>query len=277
MTTADMTNADLTTADLTTADLAAIKAALVQASNEAGAPARDLALAAEGNISHRIGDDRMIVKASGCSLADLTAEDLLLVDLGPLRALIARDSASDAEVTAAYAASLVEPGSRRPSVEAVLHAVLLDLTGAACILHTHPTAINVLLCSRSAEVLVGGAPFPDAIVMLGEHQVLVPYADPGFSLARAVRDHVQAFMDVHGAAPRVVYLRNHGVFVLAGSPAELVPRTLMADKVARVLHGALLAGGIVTLTEQASARIESRPDEHYRRRQLERRGSDDAA
>ena len=256
-------------------DLAQVRAALVDASHDAGRLDLHLALAAEGNISHRVGDDRMLVKASGCSLATMTDEDLLLVDLAPLRTLMARESASDDDVSAAYAASLVDGGTRRPSVEAVLHAALLDITGATCILHTHPTAINALLCSRAAQALVGGAPFPDAVVMLGEHQVLVPYADPGFALACAVRDHVRRFLADHGQEPRVVYLANHGVFVLAGSPAELVPRTLMADKVARVLQGALAAGGIVTLNPQQSARIETRPDEHYRRRLLEHPGGHD--
>ena len=258
-------------------DVADLRVELRRASHQAGELSLQLALAAEGNISHRVGDDRMLVKASGCSLATLTDDDLLLVERGPLRALMTQEEATDAEVSAAYQACLVDGGNRRPSVEAVLHAVLLDLTGAACALHTHPTAVNTLLCSRSAHVLVSGAPFPDAIVMLGEHQVLVPYADPGFTLACAVRDHVRAFMDAHGEAPRVVYLANHGMFVLAGSAGELVPRTLMADKVARVLHGALLAGGVVTLSRAEASRIETRPDEHYRRRLLAEGGAHDGS
>ena len=260
---------------MTDADLAEVRTALVEASHQAGRLELHLALAAEGNISHRVGANRMLVKASGCSLGSLTHDDLLLVELGPLRELLTKDASTDDDVTRAYANCLVDGGARRPSVEAVLHATLLDATGAVCILHTHPTAINALLCSRSAHVLIDGAPFPDAIVMLGEHQVLVPYTDPGLPLARAVRDHVEAFMAEHGEAPRVVYLANHGVFILAGSPGELVPRTLMADKVARVLGGALAAGGVVTLSPQESARIEIRPDEHYRRRMLQDSGARD--
>jgi len=264
-------------ADADLGDLSALRRALVEVSHQAGRLELQLALAAEGNISHRVSADRMLVKASGCSLGSMTDDDLLLVDLVPLRNLLSGHTATDEDVTRAYAECLVEGGSRRPSVEAVLHATLLDLTGVACILHTHPTAINALLCSRSARVLVEGAPFPDAIVMLGEHQVLVPYTDPGLPLARAVGDHVRAFIAEHGQAPRVVYLANHGVFILAGAPAELVPRTLMADKVARVLQGALAAGGVVTLSPAESARIETRPDEHYRRRMLEDSGVRDVS
>lgn len=242
---------------------------LVTISRTAGEPARNLALAAEGNISLRADGDTMWIKASGCSLATLGNDDVLLVDRAPLRALLDDQSADDAAVTAAYSACVIEgPAGRRPSVEALLHSVLYDTTDASCILHTHPIAVNRLLCSVAAEALVAGAVFPDQIVMLGEHQLLVPYVDPGLPLAREVRRGVQRFNDEHGEAPRVVYLRNHGVFVMAPSPDQALAMTEMCVKVASVVEGALSVGGPVYLDEASARRIEDRPDEHYRRRML---------
>lgn len=246
-----------------------IRDALVTASNAAGEPLRHLALAAEGNISYRLDSDTMLIKASGCSLATLTDADLVVVDRAVLRPLLDNQTAGDEEVTAAYLESVREGASgRRPSVEAILHSVLFDLTDAMCILHTHPIAVNQILCSSRAEALVAGALFPDQIVMLGQHQVLVPYVDPGLPLARAVRSAVQEFVRLHGETPRVVYLRNHGVFVLAPNPQQALAMTEMAAKVGSVLAGTLAVGEPVYLPESEVTRIEDRPDEHFRRRML---------
>ena len=243
---------------------------VIAVSRIAGEPARHLALAAEGNISHRAEPDAMWIKASGCSLATLGTDDILLVDRGPIRAVLDDTSADDDAVAEAYRASVLEgPSGRRPSVEALLHCVLLDATDADCVLHTHPIAVNRLLCSVAADALVAGAVFPDQIVMLGERQLLVPYVDPGLPLAREVRERVHQFTEQEGQPPRVVYLRNHGVFVMAPSPDQALAMTEMCVKVASVVEGALSVGGPVYLDEQSSRRIESRPDEHYRRRMLD--------
>lgn len=243
---------------------------LIATSRIVGEPGRHLAVAAEGNISLRADHDAMWIKASGCSLATLVDDDVLLVDRAPIRALLDDPSADDAAVSAAYAACVIDgPSGRRPSVEALLHGVLYDATDASCILHTHPIAVNRLLCSVSAEALVAGAVFPDQIVMLGEQQLLVPYVDPGLPLAREVRRQVQRFTNQFGASPKVVYLRNHGVFVMAPSPEQALAMTEMCVKVASVVEGALTVGGPVYLDSESARRIETRPDEHYRRRMLD--------
>lgn len=248
----------------------AAPASLISVSRNVGEPGRNLAIAAEGNISLRADDDSMWIKASGCSLATLGDADLVRVSRAPLRDLLDRSDADDDAVAETYRTCVIEgtPG-RRPSVEALLHSVLLDATDATCILHTHPIAVNRLLCSVAAEALVAGAVFPDQIVMLGQRQLLVPYVDPGLPLAREVRLQVQRFTDREGIAPSVVYLRNHGVFVMAPSPEQALAMTEMCVKVASVVEGALSVGGPVYLDADSSQRIETRPDEHYRRRMLD--------
>jgi rhamnose utilization protein RhaD (predicted bifunctional aldolase and dehydrogenase) len=246
--------------------MAAEMDALLELSHWLGEPSRHLALAAEGNVSHRLADGRMLVKASGCSLATLQPADLLDVPLAPLTALLDDADAGDDTVSAVYA-DLAADG-RRPSVEAVLHAAILSETPATCIAHTHPVAVNQLLCSVSAPMLVEGALFPDQIVMLGRRQLLLPYVDPGLQLARAMRAAIAAFTAEEGTHPRAVYLRNHGLFVLGSSPANARQLTEMAVKVAMVLQGAIAAGGPVFMTPEAVDRIEGRPDEHYRRIRL---------
>lgn len=241
---------------------------LLDLCHRAGAPEADLVLSAEGNVSARAGG-RMTIKASGCSLRTMTDANLIEVELATLLELLDRTDVTDEVTAAAYRASRVDPAATAmPSVEAILHATIYEHTDAAVIVHTHPTAVNAILCSTRPDLLVQGALFPDQIVMLGRHQLLIPYVDPGVPLARAVRDGLRDFMDRHGTAPRVIYLVNHGLFVLANTPDEAMHLTHMVVKVARILHGTLAAGGPVFLSPEQVDRIDRRPDEHYRRQAL---------
>jgi rhamnose utilization protein RhaD (predicted bifunctional aldolase and dehydrogenase) len=263
--------------------MTAARLELLRLCNALGEPARDLVLSAEGNVSARdddptSGTQRMIIKASGCSLATMTEGDLLLVDRTIISPLLDQGDTTDDITAAAYRASVVDGGTspRMPSVEAILHAVLYDETSARVIAHTHPTAVNAILCSASPGLLIGGALFPDMIVMLGRRQLLLPYVDPGVPLARAVRDSVRAFIAEEGTPPRVIYLANHGLFVLASSPDEALQITTMVVKVARIITGSLAAGGPAFLPAHHVDRIENRPDEQYRRALLAAAASKEA-
>jgi rhamnose utilization protein RhaD (predicted bifunctional aldolase and dehydrogenase) len=238
--------------------------ALLRLCRTLGEPDRDLVVSAEGNVSMRIDDQTMVIKASGCSLASMSDDDLVDVDLPSVLSLL--DGApSDERTKTVYQAAVRSKSTKMPSVEAVLHAVLYELTSAKVIAHTHPTAVNMLTCSAQAHLLVDGSLYPDAIVMMGRRQVLVPYTDPGVVLARAVRDAVASFMSEEAAAPKVVYLANHGVFVIAESPKEALQVTEMTVKNARILHGTIAVGGPQFLDHYQVDRIDKRPDEAYRR------------
>lgn len=243
------------------------RSALLALCHELGDPRRDLVVAAEGNVSARVDDTTMAIKASGCSLSSMGPDDLVDVDRPTLLALLG-SVPTDEQTLVAYRSSLRSDTTRLPSVEAIVHSVLYEVTSANVIAHTHPTAVNSLTCSVNAHLLVDSPLFPDAVVMLGRRQVLVPYTDPGVPLAEAVRDAVLAFTESEGAAPTVVYLANHGVFVLAESPRQALQVTEMCAKNARILLGAIAAGGPVFLTDASADRIEGRPDEHHRRRVL---------
>jgi rhamnose utilization protein RhaD (predicted bifunctional aldolase and dehydrogenase) len=243
---------------------------LLRLGHQIGEPAREWALMAEGNISARVDDTVMLVKASGCSMRTMVDDDLLTVDRRRVLSLLDVADVTDDVTAQAYRDCVVDsgPGGRMPSVEAILHAVIYEETDAAVVAHTHPTAVNAILCSQSAQLIVAGSLFPDQIVVLGRRQLLVPYTDPGVPLAAAVRAELRAFSAANGVAPRAVYLQNHGLFALAGSPDEALQVTSMAVKVAQILLGAITAGGPVFLSDEHVDRIDRRPDEHYRRARL---------
>lgn len=243
---------------------------LVTLSRQLGDPAREWAVLAEGNTSVRSGEDTMLVKASGAFLSSAGPADFVEVGLSAVLRLVDDPGARDDDVRALFAAVAGAHQGRRPSVEALLHAVCLELPGVAAVGHTHPIPVNSLLCSPRAALLTDGSLFPDQIVVLGVNPLLVPYIDPGLRLAQAVRAMAQQHVAGTGGPPKVVYLRNHGMFALGGSESEVLHITEMAVKVARILLGTLAAGGPSYLPADEVARIDTRPDEELRRAELRR-------
>jgi ribulose-5-phosphate 4-epimerase/fuculose-1-phosphate aldolase len=140
--------------------------------------------------------------------------------------------------------------------------------GAKWIGHTHTVSVLKILCSKLGAEPFRRHIFPDAIVVCGRHLAVVPYVDPGIRLAAALRESLRQFKAEHGAAPKVILMINHGPVALGQSEREVLNIMLMLDKWASVLVGTYAAGGPQFLDEKLSDRIELRPDEHHRRRQL---------
>jgi rhamnose utilization protein RhaD (predicted bifunctional aldolase and dehydrogenase) len=243
---------------------------LVKLSRSLGRPERDLVVLGEGNTSVRLDDESFLVKASGTSLARATAESFVKMDFGRTLALLELDAPADDELGGALmAARSGGEGDLRPSIEAVMHALALTEGGATFVGHTHPTSVNSVLCSDRAGALSAGAIFPDQVVVLGRYPLLVPYADVGLPLARALRDGLREHARRVGAAPRTIYLQNHGLVALGGSAAGVEQVTTMADKHARIMAGALAVGDPVYMTDEQADRLDTRSDEEYRRRVLQ--------
>jgi rhamnose utilization protein RhaD (predicted bifunctional aldolase and dehydrogenase) len=248
-------------------------ATLVQLSRTLGEPGSDLVILAEGNTSIRTDPDRMLVKASGSQLGRADEADFVEVALQPLLDLVEDGDVADADDAAVDELfARLAGGQKRPSVEAMLHALCLDLGGAAVVGHTHPVPVNVVLCSPHAEQLSSAVLFPEQVVILGRRPAFVPYLDPGLALARAVRRELVAHREAYGVPPKVVYLGNHGIFALGASAHEVLQITQMAVKVSRILGGALVLGGVTTLSAADVDRIDGRGDEIYRRSVLAREG-----
>ncbi|MFN2244422.1 MAG: class II aldolase/adducin family protein, partial [Anaerolineae bacterium] len=186
---------------------------------------------------------------------------------GVLSMLEAEDL-DDVEVKARLEAARVDPAATaRPSVETVLHALALQLDGINFVGHTHPTAVNAILCSQKAEEAIAGRLFPDEIVYCGPAPVYIPYTDPGVPLARKVRDEINRYLEEYREKPKVVLMQNHGLIALGQTAVEVENITAMYVKTARVILGAYALGGVQAMSPEAVARIHTRPDEQYRRQE----------
>ncbi len=241
---------------------------LLDLSHQLAREERHLAILGEGNTSTRIDPDTFLVKASGASLATLESGGVTACRFDRLLPLLERKKMSDSEVDDALLASRTDSSAAKPSVEAVFHAWLLTLPGVNFAGHTHPVAVNAVLCSRLARTFARRRLFPDEIVCCGAESVLVPYTDPGLKLAQAIRTGTLRFIRRRGDTPRLILIENHGLIALGSSPQAVLAATLMADKAARILLGAAAAGAPRFLSPAQVAHIAGRPDEHHRRRML---------
>jgi rhamnose utilization protein RhaD (predicted bifunctional aldolase and dehydrogenase) len=262
-------------------DLAAARRDLVRLSRQLGDPAADLVVLGEGNTSTALGDGTFLVKASGTRLGGVTEEDLVRLDHAAVLDLVddpTLDDHDQAGLAARLRDAAREPGGdgtiaptaipKPASIETMMHALALDLPGVSVVGHTHPTAVNALLCSDRAADLVAGSLFPDQVVVCGAHALLVPYAEPGLPLARAVRRGLAEYLDEHGSPPRLIHLANHGIVALGESGAQVLAVTTMAVKAARVLSGVLAVGSPTYLDPETVRRLDNRADERHRRRLL---------
>jgi len=242
---------------------------LLKLSRELGNPRAPLAILGEGNTSARLSDDRLLVKASGSTLATLTAKDVVECRTAALLDMLDMEL-SDAEVEKGLLASRVNPGDPKPSVESLFHAWLLAVPGVEFVAHAHPPMVNSVLCSPRAREFATKRLFPDEIVCCDVEAVLVPYVDPGLPLARAIRARVKQFIQKYSRPPRVVLLQNHGVITVGRTTESVLAAMLMAEKAAGIWLGAATLGGPVFMSPKQVARISTRADEAFRRARLEK-------
>lgn len=242
---------------------------LVRLSRELGEPANDYVILGEGNTSALFEDGTFAVKASGTTLKDIKPEHFVSVYKDKVLAMLQLETATDEDVKNLLQQSRVDQSTDvRPSVETVLHASLLDIQGIRFVGHTHPTAVNSILCSKNWKQVVSGRLFPDEIVCCGIAPVLVDYVDPGLPLAREVHNRVREFCEAIGTPPKAILMQNHGLIAIGATVEEVLSITAMWVKTARVLAGTFIFGGPNYFTDENVMRIHSRPDELYRMQKI---------
>lgn len=242
---------------------------LVAMSRRLAEPQMDYVILGEGNTSAGADGASFFVKASGVTLREIEESGFVRVRRAPILELLDRPSVGDEEIRDGMQAAKVDTFSPiRPSVETLFHAYLLSLPGINYVGHTHPTAVNAVLCSKNAEEAVSGRLFPDEIVCCGPAPCWVPYTDPGHPLARELKARVEAYIDAQNVPPRIILMQNHGLIALGKTPGEVESATAMYVKTARILLSAYALGGPNFLTPENVNRIYTRPDEKYREKQI---------
>jgi rhamnose utilization protein RhaD (predicted bifunctional aldolase and dehydrogenase) len=170
-------------------------------------------IAGGGNTSYK-NDEKIWIKASGISLATIDENGFVSLSREMLRNISTKHYSADPllrenEVKADLHEAIVSPKSLRPSVETSLH----DLISYRYVVHTHPTIVNALMCSLTAE--------ESCKALFGEKVLFVPYTDPGYILFKVVAQGIKEFSDKNSVQPKIIFLENHGVFVGADTTEEI--------------------------------------------------------
>lgn len=192
-----------------------MKEILVKISRYAGMR-EDLVQAGGGNTSVKISDDRMLIKASGYQLADITEEKgYAVVNYKVIKDFFDEknldDIAKDDEKKLLQKAFIE---GEKPSIETFLHSITGKVT-----LHTHSVVVN-MLAGRKKGMEELKALFPNALI--------VGYATPGIELAR---EYFRAYKNSDGNAS-VIFLKNHGLIVSGDTYEEV--RDLTESTISRI-------------------------------------------
>ena len=183
---------------------------LIAVSRKYGADSR-FVIAGGGNTSYKDAT-HLWVKASGHALATIDEEGFAVMDRARLDAMATKTYPVDAAEREAQVKEDLSDANltrgRRPSVETSLH----NCMNFSYVVHLHPTLVNGLMCSVSAEKRCAEL-FPDALY--------VAYTDPGYTLFKKVYDAIGQWKAQRGSEPQVIFLQNHGIFVAADTVAEV--------------------------------------------------------
>lgn len=217
---------------------------LVAMSNRLGRPENDYVILGEGNTSAAEGDGTFWVKVSGAALRTAGPEQFVRVDMQRVLAVLDAPPVAEKVVHRMLRDARVGPAATaEPSIETIMHALFLSCDGVEFVGHTHPTAINILTCSKSFESAVGQRLFAEDRVIGSFPPLAVPYKAPGSALAREIHTRLKAYLEVHAGPPSAVYLGNHGFVALGETPDEVEAVTAVAVRAARVLVGTYALGG----------------------------------
>ncbi|HOI95734.1 MAG TPA: class II aldolase/adducin family protein [Syntrophobacter fumaroxidans] len=172
---------------------------------------KGLIASADGNVSCRVGADRLLITPSGKPKTDLEPRDLIGVN-----ALGERVS-----------------GHGRPSSEIHMHlAVYAQRSDVSAIVHAHPPLLTAMtLAGRpfAADVL------PEVWLTVGRVPT-APYATPSTS---EVPDSIAPFIADHQA----ILLERHGSLSFGRTLGEAYRRLEILEHAAHTLFYALLIGG----------------------------------
>jgi len=186
---------------------------LIEASNRYGANI-EYVIAGGGNTSWKT-DDFMYVKGSGTELGTIKADGFVKVDLKKLDGIWSKSYSEDEDkreeevLVDLMASRFPEEKDKRPSVETLLHG-LLPYT---YVVHTHPALINGITCSKNAETLISR--------LFGEKALWVSITNPGYILAKVVKEKINEHIKSGKEFPLMIFLQNHGVFVSGNTMEEI--------------------------------------------------------
>ncbi|MHC4636693.1 MAG: SDR family oxidoreductase [Planctomycetota bacterium] len=193
---------------------------LVKISNAVG---KDISLvqAGSGNTSAKTADGKyMYIKASGMPIKDMDEnKGWRKVDVNMFLSVLDDDSltkldadAREAEIIKRSMLCCVDNVNTdaRPSVEINLHAMLDKY-----VVHIHPDSVGVYVNAKNGKAEIGKLFKNEKLPPLW-----IPYAAPGYTLAKKTAGLVKLYQKQFGAKPGIIFLQKHGLLISAKTSQE---------------------------------------------------------
>ena len=181
-------------------------------------PRNDLVVWTAGNVSARVpGSDLLVIKPSGVSYDEISADNMVVTDLDGNLVEGAHKPSSD---TAAHAYVY----KHLPHVNGVVHTHSTYATAWAARGEAIPCVLTMIADEFGGEIPVG--PF----ALIGDDSI-------GRGIVETLRSH----------RSRAVLMRNHGVFTIGRSARDAVKAAVMCEDVARTVHIARQIGAPIPI------------------------------
>jgi L-fuculose-phosphate aldolase len=185
---------------------------------------RNLLAAADGNVSVRLADGRILMTPSGVSKARVRPE--MMAILGP--------------------DGRVERGS--PSSERLMHlAILRSCPEARAVVHAHPPTAIAWTVAHPELAELSSTALPEVVLAVGSVPI-VPYARPGTA---AVGAALGPFLPHH----RALVLARHGAVCWGESLAEAYDGIERIEHIALILKAAHDLGGVTSMAPDEVAEL----------------------
>ncbi|GAG60999.1 unnamed protein product, partial [marine sediment metagenome] len=151
---------------------------------------------------------------SGFKLASIEEDGFVKLDRNALNQIWKKEYPANVDLREKQALkdlmnSRASGETKRPSVESLLHAVLPQ----KYIVHTHPTMVNGLTCSKNGCQI--------AEQLFHTRCMWVPSVNPGYILAKLIKIQLAEYEKKYKSLPDIILLENHGMFVGAETTREI--------------------------------------------------------
>lgn len=180
---------------------------------------RNLLAAADGNVSHRISEDRIIITPSGKPKKSVLRDEMAVVSI-------------DGSVV-----------SGTPSSEVIMHLeVYRNCPLAKAVVHAHPPTAIAWTVARPEMDFIPSNCLSELILAVGELPV-AKYARPGTLDMGTV---LRPFLADH----RAILLSRHGAITWGESLTEAQMGMERIEHVCEILYKAQMLGGLTTLPDE---------------------------
>ncbi len=174
---------------------------------------KEYVIAGGGNTSFK-NNDYLWIKASGVYLSGINKDGFVCLDREKLKIIYNRKYSTDpqkreSQVKDDLNSAMVSGSGKRPSVESSLH----DIINYPFVVHTHPTLVNSLLCSKNTRSL--------SEKLFGGDTLFIEYVDPGHTLFKKISDELRLYRKLRSCDPKIILIENHGIFVSGESSREI--------------------------------------------------------